>query len=492
MPRYIMTHKRAGVRSEAEHRSSRKLLEDAMKQIPPSMLKEHLKPEGPGGRRTIVLEATSHEIAKLKKSLPPGLILEKDIRHRLHVIPTRATTRQEPSIQVEVQGAGKPLESTRITVYVDDQGTTLPLAFTDISGRSVLPYGDGVEPRFAVAEPDGGFWSMFKQPARTVRFNCPPLPRTTPLEWWHRAVGVNEYDLRSGKGIRVGIVGTGVGPHPRLRHVKLTDGDRGRDIERHETHVCGIIAARPKGKGELAGIAPGAEVFSTRVFNLDSADHEPVQEHQGVIAHAIERLARSGNKGFAVDLINLSFGSPTPSRILRDAIQWAFEHGTLCICSAGNNLGGNLDYPAAFRETVAVTALGKKGWGPRGSTGKHWVPLKQDRFGDRDLYLASMSSIGTGVECAAPGNGIISTIPQSRRRRGAAADPAPYAAMDGTSLSSPMACGVLAVLLSHRPDYLAMPRTAARARMARDVLRSHCKSLGLKPQYEGYGLPVIG
>jgi subtilisin len=390
---------------------------------------------------------------------------------------------------VEVRGGGAPLEAARITILYLEGGAinALPWAFTGPDGRAELHYDNSINPRFAIAEPEGDFWSMFHEdPPSSVHFTCPSLPVTAPLEWWHRAVGVTAYDVHRGEGIRVGIVGTGVGPHPRLGHVVLTD--QKPDIERHETHVCGIIAARPNGAGEYAGIAPGASVFSTRIFRAGPSG-QPVPEGPGSIAHAVERLARAETqRGFAADLINMSFGAPQASQIVLDAIQWAFEQGTLCICSAGNNAGGPLDFPAAFPETVAVTALGKTGWGPPGSTGTHWIPTEADKFGDQGLYLASMSSIGAGVDCAAPGNGIISTIP----RRTASPDPAPYAAMDGTSLASPMVCGVLAILLSEHPTYRSLPRNAARARLARKVLETHCAGIGLKAEYMGRGLPGIG
>jgi subtilisin family serine protease len=484
MPRYIITHKRAGLHTISAHRASRKLLENAMKRIPSAMLREHIEPDHATGRRTIVIEAEHAEAAALQRRHLQGLLVEPEMRVRLHA--GAATAPLHRFAEVEVTGEGEALNAARITMLYEDGSSinSLPPAFTRKAGAAQVKYAASIQPLFAIAEPDGGYWPMFHaEPGARVRFACPPLPlNMAPLGWWHREAGITRYEEALGRGIRIGIVGTGVGPHPRLRHVVLTDGKQ--DVERHETHVCGIIAARPEAKGEFAGIAPGAAVFSACIFHRGPGGASEA-EHQGAIAHTIERLARAEkHEGYAIDLLNLSFGGPRPSRILKDALRFAFEQGTLCMSSAGNNNGGALDYPAAFPGTIAVTALGMKGWGPPGSTGTHWIPSQKSRFGKRGLYLAGMSSVGAGVGCAAPGNGIISTIPGSGRR-------APYAAMDGTSLASPVACGVLAVLLSKDPGYLKLPRTEQRADRARKILRRHCVSVGLRRKFEGCGMPRV-
>lgn len=486
MPRYIVTHKRAGLRTTAEHRASRRVLENAMKRIPSALLREDMEPDHATGRRTIVIEAEHGEAVSLRRRELQGLLIEPEMRVRLHAGTAVAPAPLNRFAEMEVTGEGEALDAARITMLYEDEGeiNSLPPAFTRKGGAAQVKYPASIQPLFAIAEPHGGFWPMFHtQPGARVRFTCPPLPHEiAPLGWWHHQVGITQYDETLGRGIRIGIVGTGVGPHLRLRHVVLIDGKP--DVERHETHVCGIIASRPEAKGEFAGVAPGATVFSACVFHRGpNGESEP--EHQGATAHTIERLARSEkHKGYAADLLNLSFGGPQPSRILKDAIRFAFEQGTLCICSAGNNNGGALDYPAAFPGTIAVTALGMKGWGPPGSTGTHWIPTERKKFAKRGLYLAGMSSVGKAVGCTAPGNGIISTIPGSGRC-------APYAAMDGTSLSSPMACGVLAVLLSRDAGYLKLPRTEQRADMARTILRRNCASVGLHRDFEGRGMPGI-
>lgn len=154
--------------------------------------------------------------------------------------------------------------------------------------------------------------------------------------------------------------------------------------------------------------------------------------------------------------MNLSLGSEERSDILEDAIEDALEHGTLCICAAGNNAGA-VNYPAAYQACVSVSAIGLAGWGPPGSLCLSRLPDKRDRYGIDNYYLANFSSTGAQVACAAPGVGIISTVPTGLGQA------ARYAAMDGTSMAGPAACGTLAARLSPDATYRIMPRDAHRA-----------------------------
>jgi subtilisin len=221
-------------------------------------------------------------------------------------------------------------------------------------------------------------------------------------------------------------------------------------------------------------VAPGATLIVARVFPGPDAGAS-----QADIANAIDDLSRGRN----ADLINMSLGADTPSNIELDAIRDALQRGTLCVCAAGND-GGAVSWPAAFDETVAVSAIGLKNTAPVGSLSAGRTPTDPSRLGAQNLYLANFSNFGAQVDCGAPGVGIIATVPE---RFGLTR---PYAPMDGTSMASPVACGALAALLADSASYKSLTG-AARAEEARAILRENCQTIALATVFQGRGLPQL-
>jgi subtilisin len=355
---------------------------------------------------------------------------------------------------------------------------------TEVSdGQGKVAFGvvNGFTPAAIVAVPRESFWTVVRRaPDPDLIIYCPPLPNSGPGAWWHKALGISSPgDQQLGRGIKIGVIDTGCGPNQALSHVTLVgafiEGVRSTDtadVERHGSHTAGIIGARPTSSGDYAGIAPGAELFAARVFPKgDGAS-------QANIASAIDALSRE----FECDLLNLSLGSTERSAIIEDAIRDALERGSLCVCAAGND-AGPLNYPAAYQDCVAVSAIGLAGWGPPSSLSATRLPDKREFYGQDNYYLANFSSNGAGLACASPGVGIISTVPASNGRT------VPYAVMDGTSMASPAACAALAVLLARDAGYPNLPRDITRSQAARALLTRNCRPIGLVSEYEGRGIP---
>jgi subtilisin len=272
-------------------------------------------------------------------------------------------------------------------------------------------------------------------------------------------------------GIRVGVIDTGIAAHPDL----LIDGgentvvgekpsDFGDNGEGHGTHVAGIIAARGLPPAGIRGVAPAVILRSYRVFGKGSDGASNY-----AIAKAIDRAVSDG-----CDLLNMSLGGGPSDEATMDAISDARARGSLVIAAAGNGGREPVSFPASDLLAQAVSAMGRKGAWPSGSTQAGDVAKPYGK--DKNNFIAAFSNIGPDLDLTAPGVGIISTYPGG------------YAVMDGTSMACPAATGVAAKLLAARPDIINMTRNQERSDAMAHLLLQAAKSLGFGPNYEGQGL----
>lgn len=382
---------------------------------------------------------------------------------------------------------------------VSDKVRTLPGATATFVFRDL--YGDDLPAVIKTADPDGriscaqqpdeflvevivdggpGVWSMrYTEASLPGKAVCLPLPEEGPIGWWHKTLGVKEFDPESGAGIRVGVIDTGMAAHRDLSHVSTIGtvfggritADSG-DLAGHGTHVTGLIGSRPHETG-YAGIAPGATILVARVCDREA------EFRSSDVARAVNILA-----GEEVDIINLSLGSREVSETLREAIQNAFDKGVLCIAAAGNSPEPPQS-PACFDEVVAVGAFGKKGWGPPHSHARACEPINPEPLIWDDLFRPHFTAIGDGLDMVAPGVGLISTVPDGSQISHS------YLAMTGTSMAAPLVSGVLAVLLARDEGYAHMPRNSSRAARAREILNASRRTLDLPEEFQGGGIPRV-
>ena len=457
-------------------------------------------PERDAGRHVVVFEASPTEVAAKRPQLGNDVLVEPEILHYhanavpldlADAVPHAAAgpllAGTGRTLSVVVAGPAGRLRGAKVTLFLRATAglTNSLVSLTDGRGRATFDFDPIWLTSAIIASPAGDHWAMVvRNPQDGMTITAPALPETAPAAWWHELFG-GVKRTQAGKGVKVGVCDTGVGPNSDVRHVTpvgaFVDGAHQaspaatQDVDSHGTHVCGTIGARPKrGSRYAGGIAPAADLFCARVFASENDG-----ANQGDIAAALDHL--SGDRD--VDLINLSLSARAPSEIERDAIADALENGTLCICAAGNS-AGPVEFPGGFEEAVAVSALGVEGWGPPGSLAATRLPTKADRFGTDNLYLSNFSCFGPQVDCTGPGVGIIATVPE---RFGLEA---PYAVMDGTSMASPAVCAMLAVRLGESAQYLGLPRNLTRSGAARAMLRQVCRDVGLAAQFEGAGLPA--
>ena len=505
MARYVMANRRAGKFLDEEKRASRAAIAASFEGLFAASVDviADRNPADDLARRVVIFDADPEEVPAKAGTLPADVLVEPEILH----FPQAQTLERRPGARVPgqrsstvldvpvttpltaftavVTGSGAALFGAEVILFLRDQ-LNQQRNITQIADRSgtvsfALPAG--LQPLALLILPAGGHWTrVIRNPASGGVHDCLPLDVVGPLDWWHGQLGIIQFDPARGTGIKVGVIDTGVGPHGCLGHVfdvgafinGSHDPTGGADVDSHGSHVCGTIGARPvQSATQRAGIAPGVTLFSARVFPPNEG------ANQGDIANAIDELSR----GQGVDLINMSLGADSPSTIEQDAIQDALQRGTLCVCASGND-SGPVSFPGAFAEVIAVSAVGLRGTTPSGTLSATRLPTDPAKLGAGDLYLAEFSNFGTQVDCAAPGVGIIATVPERFDLS------EPYAVMDGTSMASPAACGALAALLATSPAYLALSGSA-RAEAARAILRNNVQSIGLAAVFQGGGMPRI-
>jgi thermitase len=173
------------------------------------------------------------------------------------------------------------------------------------------------------------------------------------------------------------------------------------DDNGHGTHCAGIIAAKIDNGLGIAGLAQ-AHIMAEKVLDFTGRGSDS-SVAQGII-HATDQGAK---------IISMSLGSPEDSEVLRDAVQYAYDHGVLIIAAAGNSYNDDRHYPAAYDEVIAVSAT------------------------EMDDSRAYFSTFGHWVDIAAPGIDIYSTLPGNS-----------YGNESGTSMACPHVAGVAALAWS--------------------------------------------
>jgi subtilisin family serine protease len=217
-------------------------------------------------------------------------------------------------------------------------------------------------------------------------------------------------------GVMIAIVDSGVDlDHPDLssKIVKGKDFVNGGDPDDeygHGTHVAGIAAALTNNSKGIAGVSWGSKILVVRV--TDSTNSAPGSR----TAEGIKEAADGGAR-----IINVSISGLSAKTEKCKAVSYAISKGSMVITSAGNKGNSTKRYPAACAGAIAV-----------GNT-----TLSDAR--------ASTSNFGSWVDIAAPGTGILSTVPVGGTCKHC------NKSLSGTSMAAPMVAGAAAVVLSREP-----------------------------------------
>jgi subtilisin family serine protease len=338
-------------------------------------------------------------------------------------------------------------------------------------------------------KPQADYWSFWlPQPGLDLSQNnivtltsfdatIPDFPAHQMVGWGQKAMKLDQLPANlNGSGIKIGVIDSGAAPTHRDLHDILKGGydtlseptattSWQQDTVMHGSHCAGIIAGSDNGHG-IRGFAPAAELFAYKIFP------------DGRFSNLIEALNKCIED--QVDVVNLSLGSDQRSDLVEQKLQEAKDLGIACIVAAGNS-GGPVQYPAASKSVLAVSAVGKVGVYPEDSF--HGTTMAAAATGE-GYFSAKFSCFGSEIGVCGPGVAIISAVP-----------PDNFAAWDGTSMATPHITGLAALILAHHPDFHG-PQAPFRSRNAQrverlfQVLKESARSIGIPDRDRtGAGLP---
>ena len=156
-----------------------------------------------------------------------------------------------------------------------------------------------------------------------------------------------------GQGIRVGVLDSGVNPHPAFGDRLLAghnyvqdanDPEDTTDTFGHGTRVAGLIAARTE-EGYI-GTAPQALIVPLKVTDGKSVKISAVCE---AIYGAVDE--------YGCQVLNLSMGVRSDYTVLREAVAYAESKGVVVVSAVGNNGSNAMYYPAAYDTVIGVGAV---------------------------------------------------------------------------------------------------------------------------------------
>jgi Subtilase family/Peptidase inhibitor I9 len=257
-----------------------------------------------------------------------------------------------------------------------------------------------------------------------------------------KALAINEKDdLRA--NVDVAVLDTGIDYlHSDLSVVSRTDcsngavtyteclNESGTDGNSHGTHVSGTIAALDNGVG-VSGVAAGARLWAVKV--LDSGGFGELSEFiagiDWITAHSSQIEVANASLRYFV----------TSSEAFSKAMESSIAAGVVYVFAAGNESEAVKYIPGNYSNAITVSAIADFDGlsGSKAGTTSCRSSFEAEWGFQADDALASFSNFGAGVDIAAPGVCILSTVPGGG-----------YAetGWSGTSMASPHVAGAAAIL----------------------------------------------
>nr|WP_198162759.1 S8 family peptidase [Halobacillus mangrovi] len=255
-------------------------------------------------------------------------------------------------------------------------------------------------PNVEYAEPNYIFDATFTPNDPLYSDQYGPQNTNTPAAW----------DVTQGSSSQeIAVIDTGVYyDHPDLIDKTIlgydfaqNDNDP-KDLNGHGTHVSGTVAAETNNATGVAGMAPETKILAVRALGANGSGS------LNDIADAIRYSADAG-----AEVINMSLGCDCDSQTLEDAVNYAWNSGSVVVAAAGNDGVSTTFEPASYENVIAVGAV------------------------DSNNDVAYFSNYGSWVDVTAPGVDIVSTVLRGK-----------YDSYSGTSMASPHVAGLAGLLAS--------------------------------------------
>lgn len=186
-----------------------------------------------------------------------------------------------------------------------------------------------------------------------------------------------------------------------------------QDDQYHGTHCGAIFAATSNNGVGVTGMNPRLKIMVVKIFGLGGTLYG--EEIGKAIKYAVDNGAR---------VLSNSYGTPSYTQAMQDAIEYAYSKGALFVCASGNSRKDldnpeEKDYPACY-----------------GVTNQLVVSATDNRD------VSTFANYGSMVEIAAPGAHIFSLMPKNV-----------YRSFSGTSQACPQVAAAATMVWSQNPQW---------------------------------------
>ncbi|MFM9902972.1 MAG: S8 family serine peptidase [Pyrinomonadaceae bacterium] len=191
----------------------------------------------------------------------------------------------------------------------------------------------------------------------------------------------------------------------------------------HGTHTAGTIGAVGDNLVGVVGVNWNVKLMTVKIFNNTVVDDTT----SAMLVNAYAYIRMMKLRGIDIRATNNSYGGCTEAcgfdQATKDGIDAMGDAGIVSVFAAGNNSGSNNDsvpfYPTSYTSPSIIAVASS----------------------DSSDNRSGFSNVGpTSVDLAAPGSGILSTVPTG------------YSTFSGTSMATPHVTGAVALLSAYRPD----------------------------------------